>query len=158
MSTGPGVNLGKTAFVEEFLTTHRDANVEAVKEAWTAADHEGTISESLVNKMRHKLGLTGGKRRRKRSELGGEASAQARKPGRPANPVGRPRRNPEEHPVAARVRASTRNSHDENILDELEESIDELIQKIRELGDRPDVVKALRRARRILARGHDDEG
>jgi hypothetical protein len=42
-----------------------------------------------------------------------------------------------------------------DILDELEEDIDELIHRLRELGGRPDVVKALRRARRLLVRSHE---
>jgi hypothetical protein len=61
MATGPGVNQGKSAFLEKFLPGNRDANLEAVNRAWTAAGNQGTISESLFGKIRSKLGLTGRK-------------------------------------------------------------------------------------------------
>jgi hypothetical protein len=61
MATGPGVNQGKSAFLEKFLPGHRDANLEAVNKAWSAAGNDGTISDSLFGKLRSKLGLTGRK-------------------------------------------------------------------------------------------------
>src|SRR4051812_6788475 len=61
MATGPGVNQGKSAFLEEFLPDNPDANLEAVNKAWSAAGNDGTISESLFGKLRSKLGLTGRK-------------------------------------------------------------------------------------------------
>src|SRR3954469_23468543 len=72
MATGPGVNQGKTAFLEGFLPGNRDANLDAVNRAWNAAGNEGTISESLFGKVRSKLGLTG-----KRGEDGGVAEETA---------------------------------------------------------------------------------
>src|SRR5262249_49341237 len=50
---------GKTPFVKEFLNAHPQGNVKAVNEAWQAAGFGGTISPTLVNKMRAHLGLTG---------------------------------------------------------------------------------------------------
>ena len=61
MATGPVVNQGKTAFVKEFLASHRDAFHGTVNEAWVAAGNTDSVSESLVTKMRRKLGLTGTK-------------------------------------------------------------------------------------------------
>ena len=61
-ATGVGVNQGKTAFVEKFLGTNPDAGHEAVVEAWKSAGKDGTISDSLVNKARSRLKLTGKKR------------------------------------------------------------------------------------------------
>ena len=46
-------------FVKEFLNDHPQGNVDAVNEAWQAAGFDGTISTTLVNKMRASLGLTG---------------------------------------------------------------------------------------------------
>jgi hypothetical protein len=66
MATGPGVNQGKSAFLEKFLDGNRDAKMETVNKAWNAAGNEGTISESLFGKTRSKLGLTG-----KRRAMGG---------------------------------------------------------------------------------------
>src|SRR5438270_12728666 len=59
MATGPGFNQGKSAFLEEFLPGNRDADLDAVNRAWSAAGNEGTISHSLFGKLRSKLGLTG---------------------------------------------------------------------------------------------------
>lgn len=58
MATGIGVDQGKSRFLEEFLGSNRDANVEIVNKAWNAAEHEGTISPGLLKKLRSKLGLT----------------------------------------------------------------------------------------------------
>src|SRR3954470_16540681 len=59
MATDSGVNPGKTAFLEGFLPGDRDADLDAVNQAWNAAGNEGTISESLFGKVRSRLGLTG---------------------------------------------------------------------------------------------------
>src|SRR3954465_5700631 len=71
MATGPGINQGKTAFLEGFLPGNRDADLDAVNRAWNAAGNEGTISESLFGKIRSKLGLTG-----KRGTNGGPSEAE----------------------------------------------------------------------------------
>ena len=55
MATGPVVNQGKTAFLEEFLPENRDADLRAINRAWAAAGHGGTLSESLVSKTRSRL-------------------------------------------------------------------------------------------------------
>jgi hypothetical protein len=156
MATGPGVNQGKTAFVENFLATHGDANLEAVKQAWMAAGNEGTVSDSLVGKIRAKLGLT-----TKRTEAASEPATPAKpakatlkiKKGAKRGP--KPRTQANGTTAAPSPSAHTpAHEHDDDTLDELEEGIDELIQKFRELGGKPEVVKALRRARRLLVRGH----
>ena len=41
MATGPVVNQGKTAFLEEFLPENRDADLRAINRAWAAAGHGG---------------------------------------------------------------------------------------------------------------------
>lgn len=58
MATGTVVNQGKSAFLEKFLGSNHDANMEAVNKAWNAAGNEGTISPGLLKKLRSKLGLT----------------------------------------------------------------------------------------------------
>jgi hypothetical protein len=52
-------SLGKTGFIKEFLNDNPEANTRAVNEAWKAAGFEGTISQTLVTKVRSQLGLTG---------------------------------------------------------------------------------------------------
>jgi hypothetical protein len=74
MATGPGVNQGKTAFLEGFLPGNRDADLDAVNRAWNAAGNQGTISESLFGKIRRDLGLTGKRR------VNGEASEETAGP------------------------------------------------------------------------------
>ena len=59
MASEVGKDQGKSAFVGDVLTTDNQANTEAVNRAWTKAGHAGTISESLVNKIRSRMGLTG---------------------------------------------------------------------------------------------------
>src|SRR4051812_36664580 len=59
MATGPGVSQGKTPFVEQFLSSNRAANLDAVNEAWKSAGNEGTVSESLVSKIRSRLKAAG---------------------------------------------------------------------------------------------------
>ena len=63
-------NQGKTSFVKELLLDNPQANPKAVNMAWTAAGMDGDISETLVNKMRSQMGLTGNLRGASRNELG----------------------------------------------------------------------------------------
>ena len=59
---------GKTTFVKEYLNDHPHANPKGVNEAWTEAGMEGTISETLVNKMRSTMGLSGNLRGKRESK------------------------------------------------------------------------------------------
>ena len=56
---GRARDQGKTSFLKEFLNDHPEGNVKAVNEAWTKAGFDGSISNTLVSKMRAQLGLTG---------------------------------------------------------------------------------------------------
>jgi hypothetical protein len=78
-------NLGKTGFVKEVLNDNPQANAKAVNEAWKAAGFEGTISPTLVTKMRSEMGLTGNIRKQPGKRTGvetGTMSAPAVKKGR----------------------------------------------------------------------------
>jgi hypothetical protein len=59
MATATTRSLGKTGFVKEYLNDNPKANARAVNEAWAAAGFEGTISPTLVTRMRSEMGLTG---------------------------------------------------------------------------------------------------
>ena len=87
---------GKTMFVKEFLNDHPKANFNDVNDAWTAAGFEGTISRTLVDKMRASLGLTGNLRGRTKKSKANRIS--------PGKKLGRPRKEP----TAAVQRASKR--------------------------------------------------
>ena len=158
MATSDFVSQGKTPFVEAYFESHPDGTLETVNDAWSAAGNSGTLSESLVGKVRARLGLTGKKRVELPQAIEPPAKAKTRSPGRPkkvAKPVEKATSVSNGPPTTATVAATTRQEHDDDVLDELEESIDELIQKIRVLGDKPQVVKALKRARRLLVRSHE---
>jgi hypothetical protein len=49
----------KSSFVRKFLQNNRQANVQAVKEAWAAAGMQGTIGDTLIYEMRSQMGLSG---------------------------------------------------------------------------------------------------
>jgi hypothetical protein len=132
MASGPGV---KTAFVEAFLARDRDANEAAVNRVWREAGNAGTISGSLVSKLRQKAALTGRKR-----------AGEKTKP-RAANVT----------PARANGQSTSAGSSSEGrdrLLDEVEAGIDDLMFKVKAEGDMPEVEAALRRARRFLIRGH----
>jgi hypothetical protein len=80
-------NLDKTGFVKEILNDRPQANTRAVNEAWTAAGFEGTISHTLVSKVRSQLGLTGnvpqGPGRKAAAETGTISAPAVKKRGRP---------------------------------------------------------------------------
>ena len=145
----------------QYFASHPDGNLQSVNEAWTAAGNEGSVSESLVGKIRSRLGLTGKEDDRKAAPSRIEAAARKAeaKPRAKSKKVAKPVK--QAPPVSngshvpAVANAATHHDHDEDILDDLEEGIDELIQKIRELGGKPEVVKALKRARRLLVRSHE---
>jgi hypothetical protein len=84
-------SLGKTGFVKEFLNDNPEANTRAVNEAWAAAGFEGTISQTLVTKLRSQLGLTGNipKGPGKKAEAEANARPTGKKRGRRKGATGR---------------------------------------------------------------------
>src|SRR6516225_211345 len=80
----PTRNVSKTGFVKEFLNDNPQANTRAVNEAWAAAGFEGTISPTLVTKLRSQLGLTGNipKGPGKKAEVEASARPTGKKRGR----------------------------------------------------------------------------
>ena len=123
-------------FVKEVLNDNSLANVEAVNKAWRAAGMSGTISASLVNSMRSRMGLAGKRRGRPRRGTKTTGTRQ----GRPTVPV-RAGENGT-GPIKTRGRTSD--------LMELEVEIDRLLMKVVAIGTLPDVENALRKARRHL--------
>jgi hypothetical protein len=99
--------------------------------------------------VRARLGLTGKKTVDVPKPV--EAPAKAKKSAKPVEQA--PPVSNGSHVPAVAI-AATHHDRDEDILDELEEGIDELIQKFKGPGGKPEVVKALKRARRLLVRSH----
>jgi hypothetical protein len=86
MATATARSLGKTGFVKEFLNDNPQANARAVNEAWKEAGFEGTISNTLVTRMRSELGLTGnipkGPGNKAEAEAGTTSASAIKKRGR----------------------------------------------------------------------------
>jgi hypothetical protein len=155
---------GKTAFVKEVLAKNKQANHKAVVDAWKAAGRDGSISETLVNKLRSELGLTGNLRaRRKPAEKNGAASqassartrvAEPKRPGRPA-----PSKTNGVHipaSVSQETKTSSKGAERTRVLTKLEGDIDEMIFEVKGAGGLPAFEETLRKARRILARSHQE--
>jgi hypothetical protein len=125
---------GKTMFVKEFLNDNPRGNVDAVNEAWQSAGFAGTISPTLVNKMRASLGLTGnirGSTKKPKTTVTGKKR-------------GRPRKE-----TSAMVNVQPRGNRS-TVLDDLEADIDRLIFKAMTIGDLTEIEDSLRRTRRLL--------
>ena len=106
--------------------------------------------------LRSRLGLTGKKAVEESKPVEASGKAKSKAPAKSKKPA----KLVEQAPASSNgshgpLVASTATGHDDDILDELEEGIDDLIQKIRELGGKPEVVKALKRVRRLLLRSHE---
>src|ERR1017187_2593112 len=125
---------GKSMFVKEFLIDHPQGNVHAVNEAWQAAGFNGTISRTVVDKMRASLGLTGNLRGNTKKS---KTSAQRKKRGRPRK----------ETTAAVSVQSTVNRSI---VLEDIEADIDRLIFKAMAIGDLTEFEDSLRRARRLL--------
>src|SRR5512135_554286 len=139
---------GKSMFLKAYLAEHADAGKEAVEVAWRAAGHEGTISQSLIGKVRKDLGLTKGTAPAKaRARIGAGSEVRGRPP---AKGNGESIREDLERPVAPQVVGGERTS----VLIRLEGSIDELLHEIKTAGGLPEFEGMLRKARRILVRSH----
>ena len=127
---------GKTMFVKEFLNDHPEGNYNDVNEAWAAAGFEGTISRTLVDKMRALLWLTG--------NLRGKTKTTTTFTGKK---VGRPRK---ETTAATNGQPRGRKSNRSLALNEVEADIDRLLFKVMGIGDLTEIEDSLRQARRVL--------
>jgi hypothetical protein len=170
MASEVGRDQGKSAFVRAVLTKDRQANHEAVNRAWTEAGHAGTISESLVGKLRSELGLTGQQRPRARVTESAESAGQ---PAAPATQRGTgPKKGGGRIPAKANGRHVPRVTESgtgpqetmpqsgggdrTRVLTKLEGQIDDMIYEVKVAGGLPEFEEVLRRARRILARSHQE--
>ena len=161
MASMVGKDQGKSKFAREFLTKNPKANAHAVGEAWSKAGREGTISGSLVNKLRSDLGLTGNLRsRRKKSRRGakptpGPSAGAPKRRGRPPKASSQPDLTGNgSYGASGRLQArASRPHHAGKRLEELEAEVDHLLFRVMEMGGLEEVEAALRRARRHLILG-----
>jgi hypothetical protein len=155
MATVKGKNEGKSMFLKEYLADHPAAGKEAIDAAWQEDGNEGTISTSLIGKVRRDLGLTDqGTGRRPPS--GSKSAARGAGPaggGRtPAKEDTRPVTAGLERPAAPQAADGDR----ARVLIRLEGALDDLLHEIKRTGGLPEFEETLRRARRILVRSHGE--
>ena len=129
-------NQGKSKFVKEVLSDNPQANAAAVNEAWRAAGLSGSISAGLVNNLRFGLGLAGNLRGRRRKRT---RAAGTRQGGPPA-----------QIRTGANGGTAAMGRQRSSELMGLEIDIDQLLMKVAEIGQLPDVEDALRKVRRQL--------
>ena len=130
---------GKSGFLKEFLVDNPDAAKEAIDAAWQEAGHEGTISTSLISKVRRDL-EQGGK---------GVAKGKSRPRGAPAKAS--------RGPVTASSAAPEAPGGDRaGVLMRLEGALDDMLHEIKLTGGLPEFEETLRRARRILVRSYGE--
>jgi hypothetical protein len=145
----------KSSFVTELLGRKADASQRAINKAWTDGGNEGTISASLVQKVRSRLERTHGEPTRRDSEAPAapkhERSGSDGAASQSAEPVS-PQVHQKNGPVlqpAMGAGAAVANVR-ERVLDELEADFDRLLFRLMDLGGMTEVEDALRRARRLL--------
>jgi hypothetical protein len=131
---------GKSSFIKEVLFDDPKANTAAVNRVWKANGMKGTISASLVNKVRSDLGLTGNLRTGAKASVSKKAT---RKTGKAPT-------------VGVHVSPSSEKKHRpgnrERMLAEVEDKIDRLVFELLEIGGVEKAEDALRAARRVLVR------
>ncbi|QDV37578.1 hypothetical protein [Tautonia plasticadhaerens] len=140
-------------FREDPGLTHAEAN-----QAWSAAGYEGEIGESSFYNAKTEYnkqaagGAGVGTGPGRRGPKVGRGPATKRTTGPAATTT-----NGQEPVVATAPRAqpSRGTENRERVLVEAEADIDELILKLRDQDGLPEVLEALRRARRLLARQHE---
>ena len=166
MATVKGKSEGKSMFLKEYLVDHPDAGKEAIDEAWQEAGNEGTISTSLIGKVRRDLELTGQGtakvKSRASAETGKRSSADSKSDARGAGPEGggrTPAKENSRHVTVALERPAespTAGGDRARVLIRLESEIDGLLHEIKMTGGFPEFEETLRKARRILVRSHGE--
>ncbi len=169
MATTTGKGEGKSVFVRDLLQRNSNATEKTVNEAWKTAGNEGTISGTLVYKIRKDLGMAGKGTSTNEADVD-EATFERSKPrSSPKESKGQWTDKPvEAAPAGGKGLGTTpetfksepigsESEHTEGrdrVLDEVEDGIDDLIFKLKESGGKPEVEEALRRVRRLLYHSH----
>lgn len=153
----------KTSFARAYLGDHPKAGYRAVNQAWNEAGHDGSISETLVHRMRAKLGLTGNLRPTRPAKPSAPASRpeaatpatpskSKAKRGRPRNTPAAARPAPTPAPSPAEPRPSSATPKVLSAVS-LEAEFDRLLFQVIDQG-MPEVEEAIRTARRLFVLHH----
>jgi hypothetical protein len=164
MTMVKGKSEGKSMFLKEFFVDHPDARKDEIVEAWQEDGNEGTISDSLIHKVRSKQGLTGkhGSKAKAKARqsvgAGKRSSAAPQSLARTTGPKAGSRSTVKPNRRDASMAAEPRRAGNDQIrvLIRLESQIDDLLHDARTAGGLPEFEEALRKARRILVRSHGD--
>jgi hypothetical protein len=165
MATATARTVGKTEFVKEVLGKNPHANPTAVNEKWKSAGQDGTISATLVNKLRSSMGLAGNLRPtpntktrsrsvEKRPPSGKKRGETLKSISSETVPLAASRANGKKTDQAAMQnerRAKVNSQH--GSLEELECDIDRLLFKVMELGGLTAIEESVRQTRRLLYGG-----
>ncbi|APW59292.1 hypothetical protein [Paludisphaera borealis] len=154
---------GKSTFIKQTLFDDQYANSAKINELWTESGRDGSISTTLVNKMRSEMGLTGNLRG-VRGTTKRSAPAEAKRPytgkkrGRkPKSALATVAANAtEDASASARIGLTAsafrgRNARLNRLVD-VEADIDRLLFKVMGLDGLSEVEDTLRQARRLLYR------
>jgi hypothetical protein len=149
MPTAVARDQGKSAFVKQVLFEDQYANAAKINDLWAASGQDGSISTSLVNKLRSDLELTGNLRGRRGESAGaGKKAASGKKRGRPRKAAAAAAA-PDAPAAAPAYRG--RNARQNRLVD-IEADIDRLLFKIMGVDGLSDVEDSLRRVRRTVSR------
>lgn len=160
MATTATRSQGKTGFVKEYLNDHPTANPKAVNDAWIKAGMEGSISASLVNKLRAHLGYTGNLRSTSKSSKAGKkvgkkksTAANSINVGPETEPQQRRRGRPAKVKALGAETTSPKSNRQTQIA-VIEAGLDRLLFQVMSAGQMPRVEEALREVRRILYKNY----
>ena len=139
-------NQGKTEFVRDVLRKNPHANAKIIVQEWQASGREGTISDTLVNKQRSEMRLTGnlrGKRAKRSAPDAAEkpmytGKKRGRKP-KSASVIDTAPQSNGKPAVEPRAKSSGRH----NQLTSLEAEIDVLLFKVMNLGGLEEIENSL---------------
>jgi hypothetical protein len=153
MATSTKRNQGKTEFVKEVLGNNPHANAKMVREAWEAAGHSGSISQTLVNKQRSEMGLAGnlkgGRPKRSESAVAEKRPYTGKKRGR--KPKSASANGPQAASNGRSVGAPKAKTGGRPAqLSQIEAEIDRLLFRVMHIGGLEDIEDSLRRTRRLL--------
>lgn len=128
------------------------ANVKAINGAWKAAGNDGTISDSVIYKVKRDLGVTGVDT--PAPVKAGPTSAKGPEAGPAILPKTETRPELYGETVLPPVGGS-KSGDRERVLDRVEDGIDDLIIELKQLGGMEVALESLRKVRRVVVRSHE---
>jgi hypothetical protein len=160
----------RAEFLRDLFQKNPKVNEQEANAAWREAGNEGTISKNTLYNYRSEFKKQSALGRgvdeatpqnftvRSRSNSRGTRSRKTTGPVEQAVVQGDKKDAVAEPELRSKPEVGRKPAQTEDqgrVLDDVEAGIDDLIFKLKEIGGRTDVLEALRKARRVLARSHD---